>query len=188
QGFSGTLQVAGRQWLGRAVPQGDGRTLFLMAAAADELGEGASRVRARMLGTLGLLLLLALPLVWLAARLFARPVERFADEVDRVARLDFSPTSPVKSRIDELARLEVAIESMRTALRERIKELGCLFRVQAAIADPARPLDAVCDEIVQALSESLLHAPEGMARVAVDEVDRRSANWQSPVVAIKAPV
>src|SRR5690606_14659063 len=46
QGFSGTLQVAGRQWLGRAVPQGDGRTLFLMAAAADELGEGASRVRA----------------------------------------------------------------------------------------------------------------------------------------------
>ena len=187
-GFSGTLQVDGREWLGRAVPRDDGKTLFLMAAAADELGEGAAEVRGEMLGTLGWLLLLAVPVVWLAARLLARPVERFADEVDRIARLDFGPTSPVASRIDELGRLESAIESMRAALRERIKELGCLYRVQAAIADPARPLDEVCDEIATALAAGLLHAPEGMARVAVEGVDCRGPGWAVPSASMKATI
>lgn len=187
-GFSGTLQVDGREWLGRAVPRGDGKTLFLMAAAADELGRGAAEVRGEMLRTLGWLLLLAVPLVWLAARLLARPVERFADEVDRIARLDFSASSPVGSRIDELARLEAAIESMRGALRERIKELGCLYRVQAAVADPSRPLDEVCEDIAMALAAGLLHAPEGLARVTVEEVDRRSAGWTTPAATIKATI
>src|SRR5690606_4922837 len=101
---------------------------------------------------------------------------------------DFSASSPVGSRIDELARLEAAIESMRGALRERIKELGCLYRVQAAIADPSRPLDEVCEDIAMALAAGLLHAPEGLARVTVEEVDRRSAGWTTPAATIKATI
>ncbi|WP_439580767.1 PAS domain S-box protein, partial [Elioraea sp.] len=114
--FDGRLRAAGEDWLATIVPLSLPGTTFVMAAPERALDLGPRAIRARLLQIAGLALLLAVPVVWLAARLIARPVATFARETQAVARLQFEHVPRLDTRVRELAELDDAIAAMRTAL------------------------------------------------------------------------
>jgi PAS domain S-box-containing protein len=114
--FEGRLDVDGQGWLAVIVPLGLPGTAFAMAAPEAALGQGPNAIRARLLTASGLALLLAVPVIWIVARLVARPVRAFAREAQAVARLEFRDAPRHVSRVRELAELDEAIAAMRTAL------------------------------------------------------------------------
>ncbi len=114
--FEGRLSVGGQGWLAMIVPLGLPGTAFAMAAPEEALGRGPNAIRARLMTAAGLALLLAVPVIWVVARLVARPVTAFAREAQAVARLEFRDVPRQASRVRELAELDEAIAAMRTAL------------------------------------------------------------------------
>jgi signal transduction histidine kinase/HAMP domain-containing protein/ActR/RegA family two-component response regulator len=188
QRYVGTLAAGGRIWLATVVPLDVQGTAFVMAAPADELGRGPRLVRERLLHILGAALAVVVAAVWFAGGLVARPVERFARDAKRMAKLDFAASPPVKTRVSELANLDDAIRSMRHALRERIKELRCLYRVLELTADPARPVNDICRDVARILPASLLHDEVAVARLVVDGGEYLSGNWQAPVASLRAAI
>ncbi|MES2184303.1 MAG: HD domain-containing phosphohydrolase [Pseudomonadota bacterium] len=66
-----------------------------------------------------LLLLVFLPLAWLASRRIAGTLAALTGEAERIQRLDFSGEKPVASRFYEIDMLGRAQHTMKTAIRER---------------------------------------------------------------------
>ncbi|MEX0921838.1 MAG: ATP-binding protein [Rhodovibrionaceae bacterium] len=186
--FRGTLTAGGRDWLATTVALDRKGTAFLMAAAADELGSGPKAVQARLLKIFGVTLLLAIPLVWFAARFLARPVERFAGDLDRIAALDFSPPPPTETRVKELTELGSSIAETRAALRERIKELSCLYHVLELCSESSRELSQICRGIAQLLVSSFLHDDTAVARIVVKGEVYTSDFWEEPHASLRAPL
>jgi signal transduction histidine kinase len=183
-----TIDAGGREWVATVVPLDARGTSFVMAAPADELGSGVRSIRARLLQVLGLALLIVVPAVWLVSAAIARPVERFADEVGKIARLDFAPPPQRPARVSEIAKLDDSIRAMRSSLRERIKELRCLYRVLELTSDPARPASDICDDVARFLPSSMLHEDVAVARIVADGREHRSENWRAPAAALRAPI
>ncbi|MFC4352727.1 ATP-binding protein [Fodinicurvata halophila] len=162
------LSIDGQDWLSTLVPL-DGRgTTFVMAAPMEEIAAGPRLVRARMLQTFGLVMLVAAPMVWLSGRALARPVERLAENVGRIAHLDFTASAQGRSRIRELAELEDALEDMRLALRKRMSELRCLYDVLELTSDRSRPVGDICRDIVPLLEKSLIQLPSPVVRLELE--------------------
>ncbi len=181
-----TIDAGGREWVATVVPLDARGTAFVMAAPADELGSGVRTIRARLLQALGLALLVVVPAVWLIGAAIARPVERFAGEVGKIARLDFAPPPPSATRVSEIARLDDSIRVMRTSLRERIKELRCLYRVLELTSDPARPASDICDDVARYLPSGMMHEDIAVARIVFDGREHRSENWRQPAASLRA--
>ncbi len=183
-----TIEAGGREWISTVVPLDARGTSFVMAAPADELGGGVRSIRTRLLQVLGLALLIVVPAVWLVSAAIARPVERFAGEVGKIARLDFAPPPPRPTRVNEIAKLDESIRAMRSSLRERIKELRCLYQVLELTSDPARPTGDICDDVARFLPSSLMHEDAAVARIVIDEREHRSENWLQPAASLRATI
>ena len=175
-----------QDWLATIVPLTEQGRAFVMAASMAELASGPQEVRSRLLKIFGVILILSLPLVWLVARVVARPVESFSQELDRIAVLDFTPPDRVASTISEMADLEASIATTRSSLRERIKELSCLYRVLELTTESARPVGEMCHDIALLLCQSLLHADDATARITVNGRQYDCGNWQEPAAALRA--
>lgn len=190
-GFEGELTTAGQDgddqtWLVTIVPLTDHGRAFVMAASMAELASGPQAVRTRQLQIFAIILLIALPLVWLVARVVARPVESFTEDLHRIAALDFTPSNRVPTTISELSALESSIGTTRYSLRERIKELSCLYRVLELTTESTRPVEEICPGIAKLLCESLLHAGHGTVRIVVQGDQFDTGNWQAPVATLRA--
>ena len=186
--FFGALEAGGREWIATVVPLDARGTSFVMAAPADELGAGVRSIRGRLLQFLGLALLIVVPAVWLAGSAIARPVERFAADVEKIARLDFAPSARLPTRVSEVAKLDNSIRAMRSSLRERIKELRCLYRVLELTSDPFRPTSEICTDVARLLPSSLLHEEAAVARIVVEGREHRSEPWQTPASSLRADI
>lgn len=115
-GFIERVSAGGRDWLGMIRPLGAEGTYFAMAAPLAAIASAPQAMRTRLLQLFGLAALLAAPLVWWAGRLLARPVERFTEEAERVAALEFREAPAVRTQVRELADLGHAMETARGAL------------------------------------------------------------------------
>ena len=186
--FYDALEAGGREWIGTVVPLDARGTSFVMAAPVDELGGGVHAIRARLLQVLGVALLVIVPVAWLASAAIARPVARFAGQVGKIARLDFAPTPPLATRVSEVAKLDESIRAMRASLRERIKELRCLYGVLELASDPQRPAGDICADIARLLPSSLMHEEAAVARIVIDGQEHRSENWQPPAAPLRAAI
>ncbi len=87
-----------------------------------------------------------------------------------------------------IARDVTATKHVELQLRERLKELGCLYKVRSLVSDHARPVSDICQDIVALLPASLLHAEVGVARIQLDGIDCRSEGWREPLAAIRLPI
>ena len=74
------------------------------------------------------------------------------------------------------------------ALRERLKELRCLYRVTWLIAGQQRPVGAICQEIAELLPEALLHEASAVARIELGNASYGSAGWQAPLATFGLPI
>ena len=155
--FSGSIDAGGNAWRAMIVPLTAGGMAFAMAAPVDELAAGPDAVRARILQILGFAILLGVPIAWAAGNLIARPVERFVQEVEAVAELDFTAPPPGVTRVSELAKLDRAIAGMRTSLASFADlSLACMEKEK-----PEDILAATLDALM-----TVAHAEKGAAWLA----------------------
>jgi PAS domain S-box-containing protein len=70
-------------------------------------------------------------------------------------------------------------------LRERIKELRCLYRVLELTTTEGQSTEAVAAEVVALLPSCLLHEEHAVARIEIEGHEFRSADWQEPVHALQ---
>jgi PAS domain S-box-containing protein len=73
-------------------------------------------------------------------------------------------------------------------LRERIRELQCLYRVLELTTNETRPIEAICADVAATLPASLQYGEHAVARITIDGSEHRSAGWRPPVRALSAPV
>jgi signal transduction histidine kinase/CheY-like chemotaxis protein len=73
-------------------------------------------------------------------------------------------------------------------LRERVKELRCLYRVLELTLSAELDIPQVCAEVARILPESLLHDSIAMARVHINGEEYRSHGWQPPARSLRAEI
>lgn len=186
--FTGILTVEEQDWLATLVPLNGRGTTFVMAAPMQELAAGSRQLRARLLQTFGIVMLLVIPVVWLAGKALARPVERLASDVGRIADLDFSAPARRRTCVKEMEELNVSIEHLRLTLRERMTELRCLYDVMELTSNRSRPATEVCRDIAQVLENSLIQLHTPAVRIEVEGEDCLSRNWSTPAASYKAAI
>lgn len=74
------------------------------------------------------------------------------------------------------------------ALRERIKELHCLYRVLELTTEDRRQASAIANDIAALLPGSLRFPEHAVACVSIGEVEHRSPDWSEPVMQLRRPV
>lgn len=159
----------GRRWIGsvRKVASPGGVDLFaLMVAPVDELLSEAVRMRWQSVMITGLIILLAIPVVWLVARKISRPLHQLAGEAGLISRFDFG--SPVHSRsfIREVDELAIAMGLMKTTISRFLTLINSLAG--------ERNFDTLLDGITRetmSVSEA-----DGVLTYLVDEDDA----WLAP--------
>lgn len=73
-------------------------------------------------------------------------------------------------------------------LRERMKELRCLYRVLELTSDPGRPVGDICQDVASILPQSLWYEDVAVAGIELEGVVHRSDGWRAPVVALRVPI
>ncbi|WP_022726641.1 PAS domain-containing protein [Fodinicurvata sediminis] len=73
-------------------------------------------------------------------------------------------------------------------LRERIKELRCLYRVLEITSNPLHSIQDVCDQIVRMLPESLFHTDICIARIELEDAQYLSPGWGQPTHSIQGSI
>lgn len=130
-------------WLARG-DLGDAGTVLFSRTVAEEL-HALSAVRGGAL-LAGLLTLgLALGVGSLVALALTRPVRGLAEAAGRVAEGDFDSPVP-RSRLEEIDRLGTSFRTMRESLRSRLQELA---RANQALEDRQRKLSELQAELIQ---------------------------------------
>jgi len=86
-------------------------------------------------------------------------------------------SSPGDSSIDLLDRL-----------RERAKELTCLYQVQDVTADPERTPDEVCRDLVEAIPPGWLHPDACWAKITIDSAVYEPPETTETPWVLRAPV
>ncbi|MGA9290518.1 MAG: methyl-accepting chemotaxis protein, partial [Anaerobacillus sp.] len=113
------FEFQGRRWIGsvRKVASPGGVDLFaLMVAPVDELLSEAVRMRWESAMITGLIILLAIPVVWLVARKISRPLHQLADEAGLISRFDFDSPIRTRSFISEVNELAAAMGLMKSTI------------------------------------------------------------------------
>jgi HD-GYP domain-containing protein (c-di-GMP phosphodiesterase class II) len=159
----------GRRWIGsvRKVASPGGVDLYaLMVAPVDELLSEAVRMRWQSVMITGLIVLLAIPIVWFVARKISRPLHQLAGEAGLISRFDFR--SPIRSRsfIREVDELAVAMDLMKTTISRFLTLINSLAG--------ERNFDALLEGITRetmSVSEA-----DGVLTYLVDEDDA----WLTP--------
>jgi HD-GYP domain-containing protein (c-di-GMP phosphodiesterase class II) len=142
-----TLDANGREWKGRVakLTLREGHDFYLaVAAPTDELLANATAVRTQSIWiTLGILLL-TIPIAWLASRAIARPLRQLSDDAAAFRRFQFDRASNVDSFISEVDELAQAMDIMRATIRK-------FLEISAALGED-RDLDHLLNHVI---SESL---------------------------------
>ncbi|MEM5429076.1 HD domain-containing phosphohydrolase [Cupriavidus oxalaticus] len=129
-----------------------GKPLYLLAAIPqDELLKTAKQRAWIGMGATVAVVLLSLPLIWLAARYFSRPLHDLAGSVEALRRFDFRQPIAVQSRISELNALASATEDMRQTVQRFV------VMVQAISAESR------LEQLLPVLLRKMLNAAGGSA-------------------------
>ncbi|WP_439578328.1 PAS domain S-box protein, partial [Elioraea sp.] len=96
---------------------------------------------------------------------------------------DGTPSRLVGGMTDITAR-----KRFQRDLRERIKELRCLYRVLELTTADTRSVEAICADIVAILPASLLHDQHAVGRITINGTSYYSTDWQPPVQALTSPI
>jgi HD-GYP domain-containing protein (c-di-GMP phosphodiesterase class II) len=110
----------GAAWKGarRSLQLTDEATVqLLMAAPEAELVADAVRIRWESLLVTVLLVLVAVPIAWLASRLISTPLRRLAEEAQAIREFDFSQPIATRSLVFEIDRLAAAMDAMKQTVR-----------------------------------------------------------------------
>jgi len=113
-------------------------------------------------------------------------------------------TEPRTPTLDDLQLIErfthlvaIAIERIRNIsslqqseeqLRERLKELNCLYQVLNLTADQNRPVATICAELIDILPPSLQHIDNAVARIELDGVLYHCKHWSTPVASLRSQI
>ncbi|TXI84603.1 MAG: HD domain-containing protein [Cupriavidus sp.] len=120
------MSVGGATWytsIDRLTP-GGGKPLYLLSAIPqDELLHAATRQAQTEIGMAALIFLLALPVIWMAARFVARPLQSLARDADATRRFDFVQPVAIRSRIREVNELGVRMDDMRRTIQRFLSVL-----------------------------------------------------------------
>jgi HD-GYP domain-containing protein (c-di-GMP phosphodiesterase class II)/HAMP domain-containing protein len=152
----GVMSVGGKEWYTTVDPlaPGGGKPLFLVSAIPeDELLRGARQRAWTGMGATGIVILLAIPLIWLAARYLSKPLHALADGVETISRFDFRHPVAVRSSIREINALGVATEAMRQTIQR-------FLTIAKAVSGEAR-----LDHLLPLLLRKTINAAGGNAGV-----------------------
>ncbi|MBS0346863.1 MAG: metal-dependent phosphohydrolase [Proteobacteria bacterium] len=171
----------GRSWHGavaRLSLQG-GRPVFLGVAIPDEeLLTEAREIRDSSIAATLIVVLLALPLTYWAARLVARPIRELAGETAAIRRFDFAGAVKARSVVREVDELAADLGAMKGAIR-RFLDIASLI---AEESDFDRLLPRLVDEtlaVVGARAGVLYLARDGDGGDGLDAVALRGADGNS---------
>ncbi|MGD2055981.1 MAG: HD domain-containing phosphohydrolase [Gammaproteobacteria bacterium] len=123
------FEFGGQDWQGalRRIGQSGGVDLFaLMISPVDELLSEAVALRWQAVVTTALILLLAIPAVWLLARRVSDPLRHLAAEAGQISRFDFSAPVQTQSMIREVDELAVAMALMKTTINRFLSLINSL--------------------------------------------------------------
>ena len=94
--------------------------------------------------------------------------------------------------LDESAASGAPDDDPQVRLRERIKELRCLYDVLALTSDKLAAVGPTCARVLDVLLRSYLHEDRVVARIALHDIDLRSRNWREgdapPGAVIEQPI
>jgi HD-GYP domain-containing protein (c-di-GMP phosphodiesterase class II) len=110
----------GKVWKGarRPLRVTDQATVQLVMAAPEaELVADAIQIRWHSLLVTVLLVLVAVPLAWLASRLISTPLRRLAAEAQAIRGFDFSQPIATRSLVFEIDRLATTMDAMKQTVR-----------------------------------------------------------------------
>ncbi|MDZ7769926.1 MAG: PAS domain-containing protein [Woeseiaceae bacterium] len=74
------------------------------------------------------------------------------------------------------------------ALRERVKELHCLYQVVRLTTGNDEPLENVYQSVADLLPTSLVHSNDAVARLRIGDKTYSSGKWRQPAVSMSAPI
>ncbi len=165
------FEFDGRRWVGssRIVARPGGVDLFaLMLTPVDELLAEATAIHRQSLVTTIVIILLFIPVIWLASRKISNPLKRLAKDAEKVTRFDFDGSSRSHTFIKEVGELDNAVDMMRSTINKFIS----LIRSLAGEQD----LDALLKSITR--ETKLISKADGALTYLLDETD----NMMKPAI------
>ncbi|MFW5452158.1 HD domain-containing phosphohydrolase [Thioalkalivibrio sulfidiphilus] len=146
-GTAVNFNIDGQTWYGIRMPlaafPGSG-TDILISIPGDELLADARRIITRQALLAILLVLLFLPAGWYLGRRIARPMKQLADRVGRLTEFDFTPTSPLRTRLREACHLDETLQSMSQTINNFLRISQTLSREKSLV----NMLDSVLEQLV----------------------------------------
>lgn len=73
-------------------------------------------------------------------------------------------------------------------LRERMRELRCLYRVLELATSDTRSIAEICTDIASLLPTSVVHEQLAVGRIDAEGAEYRSSDWQTPQQALRSPI
>lgn len=110
-----------------------------------------------------------------------------------VAALTFSagddpPPAPALERLGRAVALSIGLNRSRFELRERVKELSCMYEIAALAADAARPLAELLGQAAALLPQAYLHPEITRARIVLDGAAFATPGFRESALAQSAPI
>ena len=114
------IDVDGETWITHisniGLGAGEQENLAIALPLSDVVGAITQASRRTILVSV-LLALASIPLIWLISRTMSRPLQHLSDGIGRIRNFELDKPFPKTSRVDEIYRLQSAMEQMRTALQ-----------------------------------------------------------------------
>ena len=123
------FEFAGRQWKGsmQKVARTGGVDLYaLMVSPVDELLSEAVRIKWQAAMITGLIILFAIPVVWLVARRISESLRHLADEAALISQFDFTTPVQTQSFIREVDELADAMRMMKSTINRFLMLINSL--------------------------------------------------------------
>jgi len=119
----------GKRWLGsaRIVAKPGGVDLYaLMLSPVDELLADAVAIQRHLILITFIVLLIFIPLIWLAAKKISTPLNILSRQAEAIARFDFDETPLQSSFIKEVDQLDTTMAMMKSTINKFIKLINSL--------------------------------------------------------------
>jgi len=150
------ISVDGKAWytsIGRLTSDVSNPLYLVAATPQGELLRDAEKQAVTGMATTALVILLALPVVWLLARAVAKPLRLLTTEAESIGRFDFDRPFFVRSPIREVNRLAITMDEMRHTIQQ-------LLTIMRAVSAESR-----IEQLLPLLLRKMLNTAEGQAGV-----------------------
>ena len=117
------FSLEGQEYIARFEPAGSAMGDYVIGLAMPEallMGE-AYRIRLVLLGAAGMALLIALALIFFAARRIVAPLKLASDGLGHIVGLRFGQVQPIRSRIAEVSDLGRAVSTLEPLLQNFVR-------------------------------------------------------------------